>query len=79
MELSAHSRFFDHLVDLVPAKFYLSTGDEKVGSRREGWPSSGLPTLPTGGGSSGGSGSAAAFYSLAALSIPACSRRQSSY
>ena len=27
--LGAHSRFFDHLVDLVPAKYYLGT-DETV-------------------------------------------------
>lgn len=28
--LAAHSRFFDHLVDLVPAKYYLDGGSEQV-------------------------------------------------
>ncbi|PRW58169.1 surfeit locus 6-like protein [Chlorella sorokiniana] len=28
--LRAHSRFFDHLVDLVPAKYYLDSGEDKV-------------------------------------------------
>ena len=28
----AHSRFFDNLVDLVPAKYYLDSGEDKVGS-----------------------------------------------
>ncbi len=32
MDLSQHSKFFDHLVELVPAKYYLDAGaDEKVG------------------------------------------------
>ena len=35
--LSAHSRFFDHLVELVPAKYYLDTGaEEKVGGGSRG-------------------------------------------
>lgn len=28
--LAAHSRFFDHLVDLVPAKYYLDSGEDKA-------------------------------------------------
>ena len=28
MDVTAHSKFFDHLVDLVPAKYYLNAGNE---------------------------------------------------
>ena len=37
-KLAAHSKFFDHLVDLVPAKYYLDGGQETVrrGGQREG-------------------------------------------
>lgn len=46
-QLAAHSRFFDSLVDLVPAKYYLDAGqDDRVrGSGRRGGrsPSSGGP------------------------------------
>jgi hypothetical protein len=28
MDMAAHSKFFDHLVDLVPAKYYLNAGND---------------------------------------------------
>lgn len=30
MDLASHARFFDHLVELVPAKYYLATDTEQV-------------------------------------------------
>jgi hypothetical protein len=30
MDLSSHARFFDHLVELVPAKYYLAAEQEQV-------------------------------------------------